>query len=451
MGGEHSGCDEATTDVLIESALWDPQQHRPHRPQARHRHRRALSLRARRRSRFLRPRRRTGDATGASTFAAASRRSSSSPAIRSKPRQRVAFPYSEVEAADRPRHRREPKARRSSTGSASSVDGGEVDRAELAPRHRGQGRHRRADRAHRRPRPRRLDAAAARTPACRAPVLTLLQKRTRTRQARARRARPRRGGDVVVHRASRAAELFGGGKPALALANPIAADLSDMRPSLVPGLSPAAERNARRGFGDVALFEVGPDLPRRRRERSAHRGGGAPARPRQGARRGPPLERRRRRSTCSTPRATRWRCSPRSACRRAPCRSSPGGPAFLHPGRSATLQFGPKNIVGWFGELHPGALEALDAEGPLVAFEIAARRDPAPKARPTKAKPKLERSEFMPVERDLAFVVGRRRARGRHPQGGARRRPRADHRRRRVRRLSRPRRAGRHRNRSRSR
>ena len=24
MGGEHSGCDEGTTDVLIESALWDP-------------------------------------------------------------------------------------------------------------------------------------------------------------------------------------------------------------------------------------------------------------------------------------------------------------------------------------------------------------------------------------------------------------------------------------------
>ena len=53
------------------------------------------------------------------------------------------------------------------------------------------------------------------------------------------------------------AELFGGGAPALALANPIAADLSDMRPSLVPGLAAAAERNARRGSGDVALFEVG--------------------------------------------------------------------------------------------------------------------------------------------------------------------------------------------------
>ena len=83
----------------------------------------------------------------------------------------------------------------------------------------------------------------------------------------------------------------------------------------------------------------------------------------------------------------------------------PGGPAFLHPGRSATLQFGPKTVVGWFGQLHPSALEALDAEGPIVAFEIILDAVPAPKARPTKTKPKLDRSDFMAVERDLAFVV----------------------------------------------
>jgi len=85
--------------------------------------------------------------------------------------------------------------------------------------------------------------------------------------------------------------------------------------------------------------------------------------------------------------------------------SASDGPALLHPGRSATLQFGPKNVAGWFGELHPAALEALDAEGPLVAFEIVLDAIPPAKARPTKAKPKLERSEFMPVSRDLAFVV----------------------------------------------
>src|SRR4029079_7679027 len=53
------------------------------------------------------------------------------------------------------------------------------------------------------------------------------------------------------------AEMFGGGSAALALANPIAAELSDMRPSLIAGLVAAAQKNADRGFPDVALFEVG--------------------------------------------------------------------------------------------------------------------------------------------------------------------------------------------------
>ena len=90
----------------------------------------------------------------------------------------------------------------------------------------------------------------------------------------------------------------------------------------------------------------------------------------------------------------------------------PGGPGFLHPGRSATLQFGPKLKVGWFGELHPGALETLDAAGPIVGFEIFIDLLPAPKQRPTKAKARLERSELMPVERDLAFVVAEATAAG---------------------------------------
>ena len=85
----------------------------------------------------------------------------------------------------------------------------------------------------------------------------------------------------------------------------------------------------------------------------------------------------------------------------------PGGPAWFHPGRSGTLQIGPKNVLGHFGELHPRALEALDAEGPLVAFEVILERIPEPKAKATRAKPKLELSPFQPVERDFAFVVDR--------------------------------------------
>ena len=68
---------------------------------------------------------------------------------------------------------------------------------------------------------------------------------------------------------------------------------------------------------------------------------------------------------------------------------------------------GPQNILGHFGELHPRALEALDVDGPVVAFEVLLDKIPEPKARPTRAKPALELSPFQPVERDFAFIVDR--------------------------------------------
>jgi phenylalanyl-tRNA synthetase beta chain len=85
----------------------------------------------------------------------------------------------------------------------------------------------------------------------------------------------------------------------------------------------------------------------------------------------------------------------------------PGGPPWFHPGRSGTIQIGPQNILGSFGELHPRALEALGAEGPLVGFEVILERIPEPRAKATRAKPALELPPFQPVERDFAFVVDR--------------------------------------------
>ena len=64
-------------------------------------------------------------------------------------------------------------------------------------------------------------------------------------------------------------------------------------------------------------------------------------------------------------------------------------------------------MLGHFGELHPRALEALDAEGPLMAFEVILERIPEPKARSTRAKPQIELSPFQPLTRDFAFVVDR--------------------------------------------
>jgi phenylalanyl-tRNA synthetase beta chain len=84
---------------------------------------------------------------------------------------------------------------------------------------------------------------------------------------------------------------------------------------------------------------------------------------------------------------------------------APGAPAWFHPGRSGTIQIGPQNVLGWFGELHPRTIEALKAEGPLVACEVILEKIPEPKAKPTRAKPLIDLSPFQPVERDFAFVV----------------------------------------------
>ena len=238
----------------------------------------------------------------------------------------------------------------------------------------------------------------------RKPVLTVIQNRTR----KAKRALAARGlvEAVTWSFVSKAeAELFGGGKPQLALANPIAAELSDMRPSLIPGLVMAAQRNADRGFPDTALFEVGQIFAGDSAEEQLTAAGGlrrALARPtgsgRHWSEKAQPVDAFDAKADAFAVLATAG--APMQALQVVP-----GGPAWFHPGRSGTIQIGPQNILGHFGELHPRALAGLKAEGPLVGLEVILERIPEPKARPTRAKPLLEMSPFQPVERDFAFVV----------------------------------------------
>ena len=207
----------------------------------------------------------------------------------------------------------------------------------------------------------------------------------------------------------KAATLFGGGQPALALANPIAADLSDMRPSLMPGLVMAAQRNADRGYADVALFEVGQvfkgDGERDQRIAAA------------GLRRGLASSEGLGRHWMGSEEADVYDVKadvlaalaamnvPTGGMQVVPASQVNPAPAHLHPGRAAILRFGPKDVIGWFGELHPRAVEALGAEGRMVAFEIVLDGLPSAKKKATKAKPKLELAELQPVSRDFAFVV----------------------------------------------
>jgi len=239
----------------------------------------------------------------------------------------------------------------------------------------------------------------------REPILKPIQLRTR----RAKRALAARGMVEAVtwsFISKPHAELFGGGKSELALANPIASDLSDMRPSLLPGLVAAAQANSDRGFPDVALFEVGQvfrgDQPEEQlTAASAVRHGFASS---QG------LGRHWSGSAVADALDAKADALAVLSAAGAPMQALqivPAGAGWLHPGRSGTIQIGPQNVLGYFGELHPRTLEALGADGPLVAFEVILDRIPDAKQRPTRAKPVLELSAFQPVSRDFAFIVDR--------------------------------------------
>ncbi|MGP8233295.1 MAG: phenylalanine--tRNA ligase subunit beta [Methylovirgula sp.] len=239
-----------------------------------------------------------------------------------------------------------------------------------------------------------------------AAILTPLQKRVRN----AKRALAANGLTEAVtwsFISHEQALLFGGGDEALVLANPIASDLSDMRPSLLPGLVAAAKRNADRGFGDVALFEVGPVFRGTAEQDQKTVVAGL----RQGrahvAARGRHWADGASEADIFDAKADALALLAALGVPLAGLQIVPGAPAWFHPGRSGSLQFGPKNIVGYFGQLHPRALAALDVDAALVGFEIVLDDIPLPKAKPTKTKPKLELSDLMPVERDFAFLADR--------------------------------------------
>jgi phenylalanyl-tRNA synthetase beta chain len=199
---------------------------------------------------------------------------------------------------------------------------------------------------------------------------------------------------------AREAELFGGAKPELHLVNPISADLDAMRPSLLPGLIAAARRNADRGYPDTALFELGPlyrdDTPEGQALVAAGLWVG---------RAGPRYWRETAREVdLYDVKADALAALAGMGAPADNIQVTADPPPWYHPGRAGTLRLGPK-VLGAFGELHPAVIAALDARPPIAGFEVFL--DEVRELRAGRAKPPLHLSVFQPIERDFAFVVDR--------------------------------------------
>ncbi len=197
--------------------------------------------------------------------------------------------------------------------------------------------------------------------------------------------------------ATQDALLFGDTPETLRLTNPIAADLDQLRPTPVATLALAAKRNAARGYSDVALFELGPAFvetaPHGQRLLAA--GVRAGATPRSWLTPSRPVD-------VMDAKADLWAALGEIGVPMDALMLTPDAPGFYHPGRSATVRQGPKTVLGTFGELHPRVLGALDLPGPLVAFELDLDAIGDPKRR-RKAPPDLP--AFQPVRRDFAFLA----------------------------------------------
>ena len=196
------------------------------------------------------------------------------------------------------------------------------------------------------------------------------------------------------------AALFGGGPDELVLANPINAELDAMRPSILPNLIEACRRNADRGFADTALFETGPVYDGtgpddQRTVVAGVRAAAAVPRNWHGAER--PVD-------PFDAKADALAALNAAGVSLGSLQTRAEGPAWYHPGRVGTLGLG-RTALASFGELHPGVLAALGAEGPMVGFEVMVDALPRPKAKATRARPPLIASDYPAAERDFAFIL----------------------------------------------
>jgi phenylalanyl-tRNA synthetase beta chain len=199
------------------------------------------------------------------------------------------------------------------------------------------------------------------------------------------------------------AKLFGGGKTELTLSNPISTELAEMRPSLLPGLITAAQRNRDRGFADGALFELG----------QAYRG----AKPADqfvaasGVRFGrSALSGSGRHWSGEAPEADVFAAKADAVAAlaalgidQANLSVTREAPSWFHPGRAGALKLGPNTVLGVFGEFHPDLLATLGIAPPIAGFEL--YLDAVPPSKRTGASKALDASDLQPVRRDFAFLL----------------------------------------------
>ena len=195
------------------------------------------------------------------------------------------------------------------------------------------------------------------------------------------------------------ADQFNGGEFALNLVNPISSELTDMRPSIIPNLLLAVQKNVNIGAQDLSFFEIGPifkgDSPNEQISTIT------------GIRYGDKIKKDWQKEAVQFDfydiKLDVIKALDAIGVPKNSLKIFQDAPGYFHPGRSAVFKIG-QNIIANFGEIHPEIGDAFGFNKSAIGFEIFYENIPLPK-RNKISRPMLKISNLQPVTREFAFLI----------------------------------------------
>lgn len=197
---------------------------------------------------------------------------------------------------------------------------------------------------------------------------------------------------------SEKAKLFSKIKNELTLQNPISSDLDYMRPSILPNLLKTANNNLNRSFNNLSLFEVGPIFENAGDQVITHA-----CAIRTGATASKNSHSESRKFDVFDMKADISIILESIGLDINKCQIKDTAPEYYHPTKSASLSLG-KNILGYFGQVHPSILKTFEIDDNVMAFELNISNLPYGKDKFGK-KPTYIISDYQKIVRDYAFIV----------------------------------------------
>jgi phenylalanyl-tRNA synthetase beta chain len=197
-------------------------------------------------------------------------------------------------------------------------------------------------------------------------------------------------------------EIFAEKNEKLILKNPISIELNHMRPNLMVGLLESYKRNSLRNFSDLSLFEIGNVFLDGQKLMIS------------GIRAGKNKEQNHyhdnrdfdvfdvKKDFLDVLEIFGLRAESLQM-------TSENAPKYYHPHRFAALKLG-KNLIGYFGEIHPAIAKKFDLKNRVNAFEIFV--DALPTQQKSSARKAFVINDLQAVERDFAFLVNKDQAIG---------------------------------------